>query len=891
MPTPKVSQFANAPMLWLAICFAIGIAVAAYSPLGLTVLFCLCTAFAVASFVLKKRRYATVLTFAAFVFAGAVVQQAGEASISPDRISRMYDEHRIPFDSSVEITGVVDGSIESTPDGFFALIDTESVKVQDETQSSSGRVRIFSASPITEIRGHVQPGDLLDGTRVRFSCELKRDDEFRNPGGVSRRKTLEWQGLDATCSLKNPLSLSVIEGPEKFNLAASVYSLRERLITKFRELFSPQVSGVMIASLLGNKHYLDKQTADIFREGGTFHILVISGLHITFIGGLAALFVGLFTKRKFVQFVIVCSFLWLYTLAVGADIPVVRASLMFTALWFSFVIHRTGSLANTFGLCGLVLLTWRPNDLFSPSFQLTFVSVGAIVIAAFPLIKTLREIGTWTPTRTQPFPAAVPDWLQKLCETLYWNEKVWEIESARNVWSAKLFKQPVAPSYGGTFIQKFVRYLFEGTIVSTLVQAAMLPLTIHYFRRVTPASIPLNLWTGALIAIESFASLTAVGFSYISDYLAELFIRLAEIVHRMIVVPTNVLGRGWLSFRVPVYAAFESELYAGYAICATFIGFAVYAWDPFEIRRKASVVNKVNIAFAGVTATLIALVIIFHPFSAPHGDGRLHVEFLDVGQGDSAFVTFPNGETMLIDGGGRRRFDEDSQPFETDVPSIGEMVVSEFLWRKGYSNIDKIVATHADADHIQGLPDVARNFSVGEAWLGRDDSDDADQAKLIEVLKANETPIKVVGRGDRFEIGGVIIEILNPSRSAFVTTSENDRSIVIRLIFGEHEFLLTGDAEQAAESELVGQTDLRADVVKVPHHGSKTSSTEAFVNATQARFAVIPVGRKSPHNHPNKEVVERWLNSGAVVMTTGEFGTIKFSTDGRELSVGSFVPK
>ncbi|NOT49174.1 MAG: ComEC/Rec2 family competence protein [Acidobacteria bacterium] len=888
MPTPKVSQFANAPMLWLAICFALGIGAAAYLPLGSVVLTSLCLAFAAASFVFRKHPFATVLIFAAFVFAGSVAQCASENSISPDRIRRLYDEQRIPFGESVEITGVVRGSVEVTPDSFFALIDAESVVLAGQPQNASGRIRVFSPSSEAE-QESIQ--DLRDGTRIRFSCELKRDDEFRNPGGLSRRKVLEWQGMDATCSVKTPLSITIIGQPDVFSPKTSVFSFRERLIAEFREMFSPQVSGVMIASLLGNKHFLDKQTADIFREGGTFHILVISGLHITFIGGLAALFVGLFTKRKIVQFVIVCTFLWLYTLAVGADIPVVRASLMFTVLWFSFVIHRSGSLANAFGTCGLVLLAWRPNDLFSPSFQLTFVSVGAIVIAAFPLIKTLREIGTWTPTRTQPFPANVPGWYQRVCETLYWNEKVWDIESGRNVWSAKLFKHPFLPSIVGVRLQKVIAYLFEGILVSAIVQTAMLPLTVHYFHRVTPASIPLNLWTGVLIAIESFASLFAIFFSYINELLALPFIRVAELIHRLMVFPGEFLDRGWLSFRVPVYAGVEFELYAFYILLVSFVGLAAYVWDPFAVRPKASVFNRTTLALAGTMMATAAMIIVFHPFSSPRADGRLYVEFLDVGQGDSIFVTFPNGETMLIDGGGRRSFDDGEETFKPDSPSIGEMVVSEFLWQKGYSRVDRIVATHADADHIQGLTDVARNFGVGEAWLGNSESDDSDQARLIEVLNANKTPTKVVARGDRFDIGGVAVEILNPPNSTLITTSENDRSVVIRLVFGEREFLLTGDAERAVETELLNETDLRADVVKVPHHGSKTSSTEAFVNATQARFAVIPVGRRSPFHHPNKDVVERWLNTGAIVMTTGEYGTIRFSTDGQVLSVGSFVPK
>ena len=125
-------------------------------------------------------------------------------------------------------------------------------------------------------------------------------------------------------------------------------------------------------------------------------------------------------------------------------------------------------------------------------------------------------------------------------------------------------------------------------------------------------------------------------------------------------------------------------------------------------------------AFASV---FLAAVVVSHPYSSPAADGKLHIDFLDVGQGDSALVTFPDGKTMLIDGGGRmeyRKSDEDEEEgFVPDTPGIGEAVVSPVLWSKGYSKLDLILATHADADHIQGLTDVAKNFEIGEALFGR----------------------------------------------------------------------------------------------------------------------------------------------------------------------------
>ena len=135
----------------------------------------------------------------------------------------------------------------------------------------------------------------------------------------------------------------------------------------------------MVASLLGDRYFLDKDTADLYREGGTFHILVISGLHITFIGGLLLLFVRLFTRNRWLQFGTVMAVLWLYTFAVGVDTPVVRASVMSTIFLLGYAMYRRSRLLNSLGICAVFLLAWKPSSLFDPSFQLTMVSVGAIV--------------------------------------------------------------------------------------------------------------------------------------------------------------------------------------------------------------------------------------------------------------------------------------------------------------------------------------------------------------------------------------------------------------------------------------------------------------------------------------------------------------------------------
>ena len=235
--------------------------------------------------------------------------------------------------------------------------------------------------------------------------------------------------------------------------------------------------------------------------------------------------------------------------------------------------------------------------------------------------------------------------------------------------------------------------------------------------------------------------------------------------------------------------------------------------------------------------------------------------------------------------------EEEGSSFEPDVPRIGEMVVSEFLWEKGLSRIDRLVVSHADADHAQGLSDVVRNFDVGEIWLGSMPKGGSELDELLAEANRNSVPVKQIGRGDNFEIAGTRVETLWPVKSNEQAGSDNNASLVLRFSFGETEFLFTGDIEKETEAALVALgTLLSADVVKVPHHGSRTSSTPEFVDIVRPEIAVIPVGRRSMFGHPHPEVVDRWRQSGATVIKTGANGTVTISSNGTELFISTFKP-
>jgi competence protein ComEC len=896
------ANFSVYPLFWLAVCFALGILAGKYlkTDWKFSLIFLVIGASLAVIFI--KRRFAVIFLLLAFTTAGSFCLQIKDRTISANRIKIIYDEGRVNSGEPVEVEGIVRGKPEFAAAGFFLELSAEKLIYKGAEQNVSGTVRFFAALSNEQITGEYEQLNLQSGSKIRVACRLRREDNFLNPGAISIKEILDQKDIDATSAIKSPLLIEKLGETNTFAPVAWLFERRQNLINDFREKFSISTAGIMIASLLGNKYFLDKPTAELFREGGTFHVLVISGLHITFIGGLTLLLLRFFTRKRFWQFVIASTFLWAYSIAVGADVPVIRATIMFTVLLFSQVIYRKGTLLNSLGLCALILLAWRPEDLFTQSFQLTFMSVSAIVVGAFPLIEKLRAIGEWRPTVEKPFPPNVSIWLKRFCEMLYWREEAWKIESKQQIWSANLFKSPYLKMLEAKGLQSLFRYLFEGVLVSLIVQIWLLPLTIVYFHRVSIAAVLLNLWVGFFIALESFAAVIALLFAQLSDILALPVIKLTEVLNWILLsLPDLFVENNWASFRVPAYSGAIKTIYFLYFLPILALTIIFYQWKPFDLSSRFQIPgSRFLIHIPTISLSAFILIIVFHPFSAPVADGRLHIDFLDVGQGDSALVTFPNGETLLVDGGGKPNFSnlsvkretEDPEVFEPDAATIGESVVSQFLWAKGYSQVDYILATHADADHIQGLTDVAKNFRVRAAFFGRTPEKDQDFAELFKVLEKRKIEIVKLKRGDVLSFDRASVEVLYPEPDdSPEAVSDNNHSVVLRVLFGAKKFLLTGDIEKETESFLVQNPGfLRADLVKVAHHGSRTSSTQTFIDATKAAYAVISVGKTSPFGHPHKEVLERWKNSNAKILTTGERGTISVSTDGKDLIINRFSP-
>ncbi len=903
-PVPHAQPLFAHPFVQLAVAFAAGILAAQFSPVRLITLItfgALAILFAVAALLKHRLLAAGVFTTVAFMLTGTCLAIIEKQEVRQDRLKVLIDRGVITAGEPVELTGVLERPPELAPASLHLILRVERCRDLNREESASGVVSLMALISGKAAAEEYQKLQLRYGSRIRVTTRLKRADSYRNPGVSLFTEYLERKSYDATGLIKSPLLIERLGDERVFPPLAWLYECRQQVEAQINVYFSMETAAVLNASLLGNRNFLSRATAERFRDGGTFHVLVISGWHISVIGGLVFLISRRFTKKRVKQFLLSTTTVWCYALAVGAEASVVRAALMFTLLTYAPVIGRHGVSLNTLGGAALALLMWRPSNLFDPSFQLTFLSVLAIVVLAWPLLKRMSEIGSWRPTRETPYPPSCATWLRSFSELLFWSEQKWKLDIAQLNCSYRLIKDPRASWLENFHLQRFVRYAFASALVSVSVQLTLLPLFIVYFHRVSLSALILNVGVSLAIALLSLVAVLALIVSQFSLALAGPLIGIANGVNWLMAHSVDPFMRfGVSSLRVPEYSGLSATVYVLYYVPLIVLATRLSRWRPlnneFGSRRRWFGLIRVTV----LIQIIAVLVIIFHPFSDRRVNGRLEVAFLDVGQGDAALVTMPDGTTLLVDGGGRPNFmsrkrvpeSQHEEIFERDTRSIGEAVVSEYLWWRGINRVDYILATHMDADHVDGLNDVLRNFSIRSALTARTPHIDPEFRKLYETARTEGVPINLIGAGDVLRVGDASARVLWPAASRTLPSRNND-SLVLRLEFGKHRILLTGDIERAGEAALLAMNNtndyLGADVVKAPHHGSKSSSTEAFIKATGARFTIISVGQTSIFGHPHKEVVERWQSSGAKVLTTGKSGRISVTTDGNDLSVDTFV--
>ncbi len=262
---------------------------------------------------------------------------------------------------------------------------------------------------------------------------------------------------------------------------------------------------------------------------------------------------------------------------------------------------------------------------------------------------------------------------------------------------------------------------------------------------------------------------------------------------------------------------------------------------------------------------------IFYTVSAETRNNILKISFLDIGQGDSIFIESPSGNQVLLDAG----------PDKSILSALGRVMP---IYDR---SIDMIIATHPDADHIGGIPEVMKNYSVANYIYNGATGTTGIFQELVRVVDEQKIPTHIARRGEVIDIGGgAHLDILYPDRDPYGTDT-NEFSIVAELIYGDTKVILTGDAPTDVEDRLVGidHEKLKSDILKVAHHGSRNSLSPAFFSSVNPYWAVISSGKDNRYGHPHKEIIDSLDSMGINILITSDVGDVNFVSDGKNLNM------
>ena len=764
-----------------------------------------------------------------------------EAAQQPIAASAFLDQQR------ATVTGRVVDDPEARSRNVRFTLAVEIVDFGPGPQESFSKVLVY-AEPPSSLVSLRQPPFFEYGDRVTAKGLWQRPKPFQ---GFDYPSFLESKGVSGLFWARKVEAVESGRGGLPDYARGEIFSFRRDLSGSLeRNLPAPQ-SALAQALLLGLRGQLPSDVADDFRDTGTSHLLAISGLHVGVLLFLAAGVVsGTIGRKQPLYFLLPLVAVWIYALTSGLPVSVVRAGIMGTTVLAAVALGRPRRVLPALALAAAVMVGIDPKVLGQVSFQLSFAAVTGIALAL--------------------------PWQPRLVEVL-----------STNIYGG-----------GGGWWRGWVARLATGAATALLVSVAATfttwPLVAYHFDRIPWMGIPVTLLALPALPAALVGSLATALTGLLHPAAGQIFgwmawLPLTYMLKLVSWAPHSTSSGTWLGAPLLVgwYGVLGLALLLRgrplrimYRQAANLMGrFSAGAREDSVVTSSSGsvAIPRLWLSLAALAAAA-AVMLWWQIFSGP--TGMLHVYFFDVGQGDSILIVTPQGRQVLVDGG---------PCSECAV----EAVAAEFaFWDK---SLDLVVLTHLDADHSRGLLAVLDRYWVGGVLVGSDNVDAPLRSQWDAALeRGGLTPVPVeYGYRIDLEPGSdprVILEVLNPQREPLRPhlADLNNNAVVLRLIYGDTSFFLASDIESEAETAMsLGGMTLASNVLKVPHHGSKSSTTAFFLGRVDPEMVVISVGSSNSYGHPNSDVLDRLRETvePANVYRTDQRGSIEIVSDGADIWV------
>ncbi len=631
---------------------------------------------------------------------------------------------------------------------------------------------------------------LTSGDEISVRAKIKKPWGASNPGGYDAEKNLFFKQIKATGNIQKLL----------FHHPSSEYhldTLRQKISDNMLDaLKQDELSGMLIGLTIGVTDRISQSQWALLRNTGTTHLIAISGLHISLIGGLVFGLMNfvwrcvprllLWMPAKIAAAYLTLLFIWGYGFLAGMSIATERACIMMTALMLAIILKLRMSAAFIFSVSLLLILLWDPFAVLSIGFWLSYLAIGLLIFSTSNRLKFTRKNLNWKVIRPQL--------------------------------AVFLGMLPVS------------LYFFQSTsIISPLINFIAIPWVSFVVTPVcllSASAFMLNIsWLGKILII-------------IAKY---LYLPLWEIMQ-------------WVVNKIPVIWHF--------ALPSTGFGISLFMLSTLGM---IILLLPKGVPYKNLVGTCLASAILFYqPVSLKEGECKFSL--LDVGQG-LASVVFTQNHVLIYDTGPKWK--------EADS---GTQIIQPFLDYYHIKKIDTIMISHTDLDHRGGLDSLVQNYKVQNILTSEVD-------RLKSKANLNHLKPALCQQGQSWEWDGVLFEVLHPDINQ-PERHRNNLSCVLKITTGKSSILLTGDIEAGAEKSLVNKYkhQLASNILVVPHHGSKTSSTPDFIEQVNADFVLFPTGKDNRFGFPIQSVTTRYTESGGQLFDTAKQGAIIFDLNPEQIS-------
>lgn len=692
--------------------------------------------------------------------------------------------------------------------------NTYQIQVIEIENKSTRKIKKEHFKLLCNIKKSKQNITLDYGDEITFSANFEQPSVARNDGGFDYSQYLKTKQI-AGIVTTNQEEVKVISKNKRNIFETTIYNLKKYLIEQINKTLPSNEAGLCIGLILGDKNEISEDIQQDFKNSNLSHILAISGAHVSYILLAITTLIDYLKLHKRYSKLFIIAFLIFFMALVGFTPSVTRACIMVILNLMAKVLFRKPDIHSNLAISSFIILLFNPYALLDIGFQLSFGGTIGIILFAKNLFKS--------------------------------EENIIKLKSLENKLTPKQFNKDKIKSY---FI-KIKDYIKQMAIVTISANIIIIPIMMYHFNVISFTFLISNLLASPILGVCLISSMIFILTILIVNPLAKILSYFIQPILKLLIFIANISSKlPFSQILVPTPKIWQIILYY-ILLIVIFVKKTIIKTYSNSLINKKQIILKLKIK--KVLILTIVFVLLFPYIFSIFPINRLEIHFIDVWQGDCTLIITKSNKKVLIDGGGSEVGDFD----------VGEKTLLPYLLDKGIMKIDYMMFTHFDADHCEGLFTILEKINVKNVIISKQGEKSENFEKFLKIVNSKKVNVIMAKAEDRILIDKhCYFDIISPSSNLISNNALNNNSIVSKFCYkNEFTMLLTGDIEEIAEKQIVekykGTNILNSTILKVAHHGSKTSSPLEFLEQVKPKIALIGVGKKNNFGHPSKTTIEK----------------------------------